>query len=70
LKNIHDAEERRKILEGAFEVSAAKVNNQRILLLDDLYRSGATMNAIAEVLIASGASVVYAFAFTQTRSSA
>ncbi len=31
--------------------------------------SGATMNAITEVLVASGASVVYAFAFTQTRRS-
>jgi competence protein ComFC len=70
LKNIYDAEERRRVLEGAFEVSAAKVRNQRVLLLDDLYRSGATMNAIAEVLLASGGYVVYAFAFTQTRSSA
>jgi predicted amidophosphoribosyltransferase len=32
-----------------------------------LYRSGATMNEITEVLLASGASEVYAFAFTQTR---
>lgn len=69
LKNIYDAEERRRILEGAFEVSASKIRNQHILLVDDLYRSGATMNAITEVLIASGALVVNVFAFTQTRSS-
>ncbi len=69
LKNVYDAEERRRLLEGAFEVNASKVKDQRILLSDDLYRSGATMNAITEVLVASGASVVYAFAFTQTRRS-
>jgi len=67
LKNVYDAEERRRLLEGAFEVNASKIEDQRILLFDDLYRSGATMNAIAEVLVASGASVVYAFALTQTR---
>jgi predicted amidophosphoribosyltransferase len=69
LKNVYDAEERRRLLEGAFEVNVSKVKDQRILLFDDLYRSGATMNAITEVLVASGASVVYAFAFTQTRRS-
>jgi competence protein ComFC len=70
LKNVYDVAERRRLLDGAFEVDAAKVRNQRILLLDDLYRSGATMNAITEVLKASGVSAVYAFAFTQTRSKA
>lgn len=39
LKNIYDAEERRRLLDGAFEVKAWKVNNQHILLFDDLYRS-------------------------------
>jgi len=67
LKNVYDAEERRKLLEGAFEVNGPRVTGQRILLFDDLYRSGATMNAVTEALIASGASVVYAFALTQTR---
>ena len=69
LKNVYDAEERRKLLEGAFEVRSQRVSRERVLLLDDLYRSGATMNAIAEAIIAAGAAEVYAFAFTQTRSS-
>jgi predicted amidophosphoribosyltransferase len=68
LKNVYDVQERRRLLEGAFEVDASKVRNKHILLLDDLYRSGATMNAITEALIASGATAVYAFAFTETRS--
>jgi len=68
LKNVYDAEERRKLLEGAFEVKPKHVSGQRVLLIDDLYRSGATMNAIAEQIAAAGASQVYAFGFTQTRS--
>lgn len=38
-----------------------------LLLVDDLYRSGATMNAISEALMAAGAAAVYAFALTRTR---
>jgi predicted amidophosphoribosyltransferase len=67
LKNVYDPEERKRLLTGAFEVNRNAINGQRILLVDDLYRSGATMNEITEVLLASGASEVYAFAFTQTR---
>jgi len=70
LKNVYDGEERRKLLEGAFVVNASRVKGHRVLLMDDLYRSGATMNAIAEVLLSSGATAVFAFAFTQTRSRA
>jgi predicted amidophosphoribosyltransferase len=70
LKNVYDGEERRKLLEGAFEVNSSRVKSHRVLLVDDLYRSGATMNAIAGVLLSSGAIAVYAFAFTQSRSRA
>jgi competence protein ComFC len=70
LKNVYDAEERRKLLEGAFEINAARATGHRVLLVDDLYRSGATMNAIAQGLTRSGASAVFVFAFTQTRSRA
>jgi competence protein ComFC len=67
LKNVYDPEERKRLLTGAFEVNQEAIKEQRILVVDDLYRSGATMNAITEVLLAAGASEVYAFAFTQTR---
>jgi predicted amidophosphoribosyltransferase len=70
LKNVYDGEERRKLLEGAFDVNSSRVKGHRVLLVDDLYRSGATMNAIAGVLLSSGATAVFAFAFTQTRSRA
>lgn len=67
LKNIYDADERKRLLSGVFEANAERIRGQEILLVDDLYRSGATMNAVAQVLLAAGAAKVYAFAFTQTR---
>jgi competence protein ComFC len=67
LKNVFDPAERKRLLEGAFAVNTAVVQGQSILLVDDLYRSGATMSAVTEQLIAAGASKIYAFAFTQTR---
>ena len=70
LKNVYDAEERRRLLEGAFDINSSRVKGHRVLLVDDLYRSGATMNAIADALQRSGAIAVFAFAFTQTRSRA
>ena len=68
LKNVRNAKERRRLLEESFEVEASRIKNQSLLLFDDLYRSGATMNAITDILMTSGAAVVYAFAFTRTRS--
>ena len=70
LKNVYDAEERRKLLQGAFNVNSSRVKDHYVLLVDDLYRSGATMNAIADVLLRSGATAVFAFAFTQSRGQA
>jgi predicted amidophosphoribosyltransferase len=67
LKNVQDPDERRRLLDGAFEVIPVRVRGHRLLLLDDLYRSGATMNAIGEALVSAGAEMVYALALTQTR---
>jgi predicted amidophosphoribosyltransferase len=70
LKNVYDAEERRRLLDGAFDIISSRVKGHRVLLVDDLYRLGATMNAIGDALHRSGAIAVFAFAFTQTRSQA
>lgn len=67
LKNVYDFDERRRLLEGAFVVSRPGVEGERILLLDDLYRSGATLNAVAEALAQAGAAAVFALALTKTR---
>ena len=67
LKNVYDFEERRHLLEDAFAVNPSEIEGRKILVIDDLYRSGATLNAVAEALTNSGASMVYALALTQTR---
>src|SRR6266480_2629654 len=46
LKNVYDPKERKRLLTGAFDVNREAINGQKILLVDDLYRSGATMNEI------------------------
>lgn len=69
LKNVYDYDERMRLLDGAHKIEAAVVKGQKILLFDDLYRSGATMNAITTALYDEGDVVdVYALALTRTRS--
>lgn len=69
LKNVYDYEQRLRLLDRAHDVDSALVAGRKVLLFDDLYRSGATMNAIAETLYnLGGASEVYALAVTRTRS--
>lgn len=71
LKNVYAYDERLRLLEGAHAVEASVVSGQRVLLFDDLYRSGATMNAITAALYDQGGVVdVYALALTRTRSKA
>ena len=49
-----DRNRRQELLEGLYAVESARTNRNSILLFDDLYRSGATMNAIAELLMKQG----------------
>lgn len=69
LKDVQGFEQRVQLLEGAHTVDRASVAGRRVLLFDDLYRSGATMNAIASALYdEGGASEVFALTVTRTRS--
>jgi competence protein ComFC len=69
LKNIFDLDERLKALDGVHTVDAAATQGRKILLFDDLYRSGATMDAITNVLYEQGkAADVFALTITRTRS--
>jgi predicted amidophosphoribosyltransferase len=68
LKNLRDRQERLKALEGAYRASQADLSGKRILLIDDLYRSGATLGAVTNALYNSGqAEEVYAVTLTKTR---
>ncbi len=68
LKDVFGFNERAKSLASAFQVDRLKVKGTHVLLFDDLYRSGATMNAVSSELRQPGeASSVYAMAITMTR---
>lgn len=56
---MFDYPERTKLLEGAFQVDTDAVRGKRILLVDDLYRSGASATVVAQALLAGGASAVH-----------
>lgn len=69
MKNIYDLDERLKALEGVHAVDRIATNGRNILLFDDLFRSGATMNAITTALYREGqAAQVFALTITRTRS--
>lgn len=70
LKDIYDYNQRLKLLKNAFDVvDASRTSGKNILLLDDLYRSGATVDAIVHTLLVKGkVKKVYVLALTRTRS--
>jgi competence protein ComFC len=68
IKNVKDAEKRQELLEDAFSIDPAAVKGRKVLLFDDLIRSGATMNQLAATLRNSGkVADVYALALTKTK---
>jgi predicted amidophosphoribosyltransferase len=69
LKDVFDYDARWKLLDGLHEVERSRLEGRRVLLFDDLYRSGATMNAITGALYDQGsARDVYALTLSRTRS--
>lgn len=67
LKNLREYHERQAVLQDALVVNARNIEGKRILLLDDLIRSGATLGAVAAALTEAGAAIIFAFALTKTR---
>ena len=63
------AEARRKNVENAFEITRPKkdffIQNKKILLVDDVMTTGATLNACAQALCAAGASQVNVVVFSR-----
>jgi competence protein ComFC len=68
LKNMYELNKRMEILKDAYHVVKQQVEGRNILLFDDLYRSGATLNTITQALNKEGkVDKVYVLTLTKTR---
>jgi predicted amidophosphoribosyltransferase len=54
LKDVFDRSKRAEILADAFSVDRAQTVGKRLLLFDDLFRSGATAGTLARLLSRPG----------------
>lgn len=70
LKNVDDAEKRQELLEGAITVAGSEnIAGKKVLLVDDLFRSGATLNACCTTLLGTAkVADICAITMTKTRS--
>ncbi|MCY4610161.1 MAG: hypothetical protein OXC38_00370 [Gammaproteobacteria bacterium] len=68
LKGVMDSNRRKKLLDGLYDVGRTCTQEKSILVFDDLYRSGATMNAVTDLLVSQGeAEAVRVLAVAKTR---
>lgn len=70
LKNVNDIRKRQILLKKSLVLSKKHdVSGKNILLIDDLYRSGATLSTVTELLYKEGkVKDVYVLTMTKTRS--
>jgi competence protein ComFC len=69
LKDVSDPEERETLLRDSIYVDAEySIEGRTVLLVDDLYRSGATFRISADLLNKANAARVCVLAMTKTRS--
>jgi competence protein ComFC len=68
LKNVYEFNKRMEILKDAFAIVKEEIEGKNIILFDDLYRSGATLNSITLALKNEGkAKEIYVLTLTMTR---
>lgn len=61
-----DRTERFKNLEDAFLGNPAKLKSKKVLLVDDIVTTGATLNSCSKAILAAGGSSVYCITVAQT----
>jgi len=60
---------RKRVLADLHEIDRSRVQGKRVLIFDDLYRSGATLNSVADAAYDhGGVAEVFALTITRTRS--
>ncbi len=64
-KELRSLAQKHANVAGAFAVQQV-VNNKRLLVVDDLFDSGATLEEITRLLLKAGATSVYALTMTRT----
>lgn len=70
LKSVYDFAERAVLLDSAFETDPKALGGKAVLLIDDLYRSGATLSEITKALKQGGVTTVFVLCLTKTRRNA
>jgi competence protein ComFC len=69
LKAVEDPSEREKMLLNAFDVADLRYQQKKVLLFDDLFRSGSTLKEITKMLYEKGkVQNVYVVTLTKARS--
>lgn len=69
LKGVIEPEKRKELVDGLYAVDHQQTTGKNVLLFDDLFRSGTTLNAITDVLLQQGkAASVSVLTITKTRS--
>ena len=70
LKSVTDPSKRVELLKKSMKINKKHdINNQNVLLLDDLYRSGSTLQVATELLYNNcNVKDVYVLTMTKTRS--
>jgi hypothetical protein len=66
IKNQETPEAKLKVLEGSVQVDQNIIRGKSILILDDLYQSGVSMNYVAMLLQEAGASKIFGLACEKT----
>lgn len=68
LKNINDRDEKLDLLVKSIKIlNNDLIKGKNILLIDDLFRSGATLTASTDILLKNGAKSVCVLAMTKTK---
>jgi ComF family protein len=62
-----NAAERQMNMVDAFQAHPSIVSSQRILIIDDVYTTGATLSACGQALLQAGAQAVYGLTVTVAR---